>query len=475
MKKLKILLLSLIIIIPQTITAESLELSLKCPEKTSAKRTINCIISSSSPTPINGLKIKYNINEDITYNQITKTNNWHTHYDTKTGIILSKSNNQTLNEEVATFSLTMPNLSTIKSEYTISLTDIEASDTNYNLLSANDVSATIKIVSDDNTLSNLTITNANLSPTFNKDKTEYKATTTKDTTTITATPSNAEAKVSGDVGIQKLNYGANIFTITVTSPLGTTKNYNITITRPLPSNTITESKDKNNNESKTSQNNSSKDITNQPKSSDASLKSLTIKNYNIDFKSNIYTYNLTVSNKIKDIEINAVPNNPNSKVVIDKKDNLEVGSNIITITVTSEDGTICKYILKVTRKNALSNDTSIKNIIIENYNLNFEEDKYDYTLKINDESTLKIKVILNDEKSTYKIKGNSNLKDKSIITITVTSEDKSTKDYTIEISKSTSQSELIINNLSLISIISILIIILIIIIILRKRIFKKEK
>ena len=301
-------------------------------------------------------------------------------------------------------------------------------------------------------MSNLTLTNATLKQNFNKNITNYESTTTSDNITISAIPTNKNAKVSGHIGNKKVNYGSNIFTITVTSELGNTRKYTITVIRKLINTTT------NNNI-----------ITN--KSNDASLKNIIIKGHYLSFESTKYNYNLTIPNSEDTLDITAIANNNKATVKIDKPDKLQVGDNIITITVTSENGTICKYTITVNRKD-LSHDKSIKKIIIDNYKLKIEKNIYDYNLTITKETKLKIKVILNDKLSTYKIKGNNNLKDGSIITITVTSEDKTSKDYTIRINKKPISDNNIFSNTKLIIIISILLIITTIINLTKKRILK---
>ena len=61
----------------------------------------------------------------------------------------------------------------------------------------------------------------------------------------------------------------------------------------------------------------------------------------------------------------------------------------------------------------------MKNLKVEDYELNFSPDIYLYKVKTN-KSQLNIKVELNDISSTYKITGNNDLKDGSIISIIVT-------------------------------------------------------
>lgn len=459
MKKITFLtLLNLLFVLPITVEADAIAISLTCPPTAKIGQTITCQISSNSEIPINGLTLKYSIPEYITYQKLELTENWQSHYNSKLGLVTTKMNNTNTINKIANLYLKISNDIPTNKNYIISLNDISLSNNNYVLLKSPQVSSTIKILSDNTNLSNLTITNGQLSPTFNPSITNYISKITKDNTTITATASDANSTITGDIGYQKLNYGANIFKITVTSQSGTTKNYTITITRPLPT-TTTENKNPNT----TKDNSNNKPAT---KSSDASLKELSINNYYLNFKSTTYNYELKVPSNVNDLDITAIPNDPKSKTTITGQNNLTIGENIITITVTSEDGTTCKYIITVTKtEEKLSNNKEVNDIIIENYDLKFQQNKYNYTLKIKNENKLNIQVKLNDKKANYKITGNENLTNNSIIIITIIAEDNTTQDYTIKIEKEITA---LISDKTLVFIITTIIIILLLFIIIYK-------
>ena len=458
MKKIKFLITLIIIMFPIITKAESLTLKLECPKLASPNQTINCNLSYESQEIIKGLQLKYYLDNGITYNNLSLNKNWTNYYQNKTGLIITNQNLTTTEKNIATISFKIDKNITINKEYNIILKDIEASDNNHNLVTIPDITSTIKIVSNDNTLSNLSLNNGKISPEFNNNITNYTATINKNTTTITATPTNVDSKVTGNIGTNKLEYGANYFKITVTSPLGTTKDYNITIIRPLPSNNNLASEQENN--TKTN---------NEQKSNDASLKDISISNYNLNFKSTLYNYSLKVSNNINNLEVKATANNSNSKITITGQNNLKIGENIITITVTAEDGTTCQYIITVTKlEKELSSDKQVNNIIIENYDLKFQEDKYNYNLTIKNEDKLNIKIELNSKEASYKITGNKNLKNNSIITITVTAEDTTSQTYTIKISKDSSSS-INLDNIIFLSITIIIILLLLTILVKKKR------
>ena len=76
----------------------------------------------------------------------------------------------------------------------------------------------------------------------------------------------------------------------------------------------------------------------------------------------------------------------------------------------------------------------LKGILVNNYHLDFESRKYQYTLKLKDEVNLDINIIKEVESDEIEIIGNENLKDGSIIKVLVKRDDKSST-YYINITK----------------------------------------
>lgn len=164
---------------------------------------------------------------------------------------------------------------------------------------------------------------------------------------------------------------------------------------------------------------------------DTSLKSLTISNVNINFKSNVYSYNATVPYETQNIKINATANDSNSKVTIPDNTELKVGNNKLIIKVTNDDKK-SEYILNVTRKEKeLSKNSNIKNIIVKGYDLKFDSKTTSYELGNVNTDKLDLEIELEDSKSTYKIYGNNKIGTNDLILIKVTSESGETKEYII--------------------------------------------
>ena len=81
-------------------------------------------------------------------------------------------------------------------------------------------------------------------------------------------------------------------------------------------------------------------------SSDASLRTLKIKDYSINFNPEVFDYTIQVSSKVTSLNITAQPNDEFAEYLIDGNENLNNGS-VIKITVKAEDGTINTYIINI--------------------------------------------------------------------------------------------------------------------------------
>lgn len=214
--------------------------------------------------------------------------------------------------------------------------------------------------------------------------------------------------ISGDLGKKTLNYGNNVFKISVVSPTGDKKEYTLNVNYP------------------------------DNRSNVSTLKSLTLSTGTIDFKPEINAYSVAVDYEVDKIKINSELSNAKSSYIKDfgnREVNLEVGNNEILIKIQSEKGTTNVYTLNVTRKEP-TNTCDIKELKIDGYNLDFNTEKNNYTLEIDYKlSKLNINVSLFNEESNYKIIGNENLTNGSKITIKVTDKNGKENDYYINIIK----------------------------------------
>lgn len=287
----------------------------------------------------------------------------------------------------------------------------------------------------DTTLKNIAISSGKLNPSYVASTRSYNVDVTKDIDkiTINAVKNNETQKVTGVVKDYALKFGENKFTITVVAENGNSKDYVITVNRQ-------DTRSTNNN-----------------------LKSLEIEEgkLNKEFKSDVLEYQMKVLYDVTKLNIKYETEEEHAKVeVLGDVNKLKENENIITLKVTSEKGDVKEYKLVVTRLKegeTLGNNPDISELNIKGYDINFSKDKQVYSLKIEKEKTLNIEVILEDPTSSYKITGNNDLKDGSIIKINTTSKDGSTREYQIVIEKENKIFLYIIGTILILSIVGLIV------------------
>lgn len=287
----------------------------------------------------------------------------------------------------------------------------------------------------DTTLKNIVISSGKLNPSYVASTRSYNVDVTKDIDkiTINAVKNNETQKVTGVVKDYALKFGENKFTITVVAENGNSKDYVITVNRQ-------DTRSTNNN-----------------------LKSLEIEEgkLNKEFKSDVLEYQMKVLYDVTKLNIKYETEEEHAKVeVLGDVNKLKENENIITLKVTSEKGDVKEYKLVVTRLKegeTLGNNPDISELKIKGYDINFSKDKQVYSLKIEKEKTLNIEVVLEDPTSSYKITGNNDLKDGSIIKINTTSKDGSTREYQIVIEKENKIFLYIIGTILILSIVGLIV------------------
>lgn len=181
--------------------------------------------------------------------------------------------------------------------------------------------------SNNNYLSELKLSNGTL--VFDNEKTEYKVTVAYNIEKIEVTTKTEDGKVKFEItGNEELKVGENTITIKVTAEDDSEREYKIEVIR----------KEQNSN-----------------LSSNSKLKSLTIKNYNINFSSSVYDYTIKIGNEDR-LNITYTTADSKSDVTVTGNENLENGS-IIKVTVVAEDGTTTIYKINVEKVNT-------KNVVI---------------------------------------------------------------------------------------------------------------
>ena len=166
------------------------------------------------------------------------------------------------------------------------------------------------------------------------------------------------------------------------------------------------------------------------------LKNIVIEGYELNFDAKTTGYKLEVENDVTSIKITTETEKTTDAVVISENANkLEVGENVVTISLVTASGEANSYKITVNRKELLSSNNFLSSVEIGEYPFNFDPGQMNYTLEIGKVKTLEIEVQTQDEKATYEITGNNDLKNNSVINIIVTAEDGTTKTYSITIDK----------------------------------------
>lgn len=200
------------------------------------------------------------------------------------------------------------------------------------------------------------------------------------------------------------------------------------------------------------------------KSTDSTLSSLSIAEGAItpEFNKDVKEYAITVPNEVTKLNITATPTDSKATVSVTEYEELKEGENIITISVTAEDGTTkTDYVIKATKQRK---ELALEKLIIKYTNQNgevvevpltpeFISNIYEYSIETLEYwvKSLDIEALANIEGATIEISGADSLKEgENVITITVknkitmepqeegaepTEQQEETKTYTIKFNK----------------------------------------
>lgn len=185
--------------------------------------------------------------------------------------------------------------------------------------------------SDNANLKSLVVENFDIIPNFSSDVTEYTLDVTGEVNelSIKAEPEDSKATVTIK-GEKELKEGENTVIISVDAEDGTTKLYEIKVTKK--------------------------------EGTTFGLTSLKIKDAKIEFKPDVYNYSINVKSDVDILEIQAVASEEDAIVEITGNEELKEGENIITIIVSSKDGEKkATYQIKAT-KEAVEEEKTPRNV-----------------------------------------------------------------------------------------------------------------
>ncbi|TFF37117.1 cadherin-like beta sandwich domain-containing protein [Mucilaginibacter psychrotolerans] len=288
-------------------------------------------------------------------------------------------------------------------------------------------------------LANLVLSTGSLNPSFASGTTNYTVSVGNAITTITLTPTVSDATATVTVngttvasgtasGNIALNVGANVINTVVTAENGSTKIYKVTVTRAA--------------------------------SADATLSNLALSAGTLSpgFASATTGYSATVANTTTSISITPSVNEPNATVKVNGTTvtsgsasgaiALTVGANVITTTVTAQDGSTTKtYTVTVTRQQ--SSNADLSNLVLSTGSISptFNPAITSYTdLVSNATTTITITPTNSDANATIKVNGNTVAGGSAssaiplavgtnLVTVQVTAQDGTVKNYAVNITR----------------------------------------
>ena len=366
----KILLICLLGIIPTTANAAGFSVNINCPSTSSAGAQISCNISATpSGVTLNGVNGTFNLGSGLTFRGFTASSGFSDYSGgSSSGFVLGKTSGFSSTTTLGTLNVAIPSDATSNQTYTVGLTNVAASDTEYNDYNANSVSATIRIKSNENRLSSLSISGGSIN--FNPDTTSYSTTINSQTATISAIKKDSSSSMTGNLGTVSLNYGTNTFKISVTSEIGVTRTYTINITRP-------DTRSKNN-----------------------YLSSLVVSNTNISFNRDTLVYNLSTTSD--NVQISATKDDNKASVTGTGRFNLNYGTNTYRVNVTAENGSTRTYTININREDTRSSNNNLKSLTLSKGNLNFNKSTTTYNVDVDKDTTsVKIEATLEDVKASF--------------------------------------------------------------------------
>lgn len=259
----------------------------------------------------------------------------------------------------------------------------------------------IRRLSTNNNLSSLSANVGTFDIDFNSEETIYTLTVpyTTESVEISGLVEDEYAEVEG-LGVYELKEDKTTALITVTAEDGTTKVYTIYIVkeaapalRPIV----------------------------YYYSSNNYLKSLVVDGYELEFDKYTNEYKITVKNDVTSLDISALAEDSRSRVEITGNGDFKVGENVVTISVTAENGSVREYKLIVDKqeKAALEEDSNTAEkiviivliilVVLGLLYLIFKKDEDDTSIKREDPRT---KNDNKEEKNNVSKKDNVNNKNK---------------------------------------------------------------
>lgn len=273
--------------------------------------------------------------------------------------------------------------------------------------------------SQNNFLTTITTDKGTLDPEFDMLKNDYyvKLTPDDDIINIDAILEDDTATLQG-TGEFDVPVGKTTFPIAVTAENGDVRVYNVMVERDASSNSYP--------------NNITIDglIPNLCSAKDEYCK------LDQEFHPDTASYHMTVPSRIKKLDFIVEKGHKYQTIVGDGSTDLKTGMNVITITVTAEDGNhISTYTYYINRD--MSGDNTIEKLEVVDpaTDIHFDPDTTEYFFSIpNNYTKLGLNIVLEDPQATYEVIGNENFDSGlNIVEIVVTAQNGDQKSYLLNV------------------------------------------
>lgn len=237
--------------------AASNQLVISCPEVVSGGETITCnVYANVVDTTVLSVNANYQFDDVITYKNFTIDNNSNLelYASSENGFAVVSMNGIKKSTLIGFLELNISDDVQPTTSYNIEFTNVEYSDSNYQMISLENAKTNVRTKNNIATLDNITINGYTLNKAFDKNVMKYTATVNADTSNIiisyTKTDLNSSVSGTGALGSGlNLHYGTNTFYLDVLSEdEKVNKTYSIAIKRPYKFSTSNYKYDELNNE-----------------------------------------------------------------------------------------------------------------------------------------------------------------------------------------------------------------------------------
>jgi len=415
-----------LLLLPNIVLATNFSVKISCPSEASPGEKITCNVTSGIDETINGIQGRFSyegiVKDGVKFTKNQNLNCYSCDADGfafgETNGIFSKTNSNSIS--LGSLEFNIPDTATSGSKYKINITDIMGSVMEGEGATYSNQSATIsiRVKSNNNLLSSLSVGSYILEPVFNPEVLTYKVQADDVAkVNIKADSADGRATVTG-AGDHSLKYGDNTINIVVKSETGETRTYKIIVNR-------LDNRDKVN-----------------------TLNNLLLVGYDLDqaFDPNKTSYTATIPSDVDKVKIeaertNALDSDKPKSTFVKKYGPREVkvdyGKHSFEIRVQAENEKVKKYTINITRIDDRDPNNNLKTLNISSGKFKFDKDTTNYIINVeNNVGVVNITCEAESEKAEVTCPGNVNLDvGSNKVSVKVKAENETTKEYKITINR----------------------------------------